>query len=170
LCSRIRVMRACDLLPLGHLVAPWSYWLANSVEARVVRLRSAPGMLLCLPVLVPVQDRSRTGVCGQFGGLRRAPKPERDGGLPGASGDVPPSSLPLDRCPSLYAISSGRGLHLHYVASVHVARVLHHDHITSGGGRGPLGVSPILLPPTHQAFWMIMVISSAVYARSARTG
>jgi hypothetical protein len=48
------LVRASDLLPLGHLGAPWSSWLANSVEARVVGLRSAPGMLFCLPVLALV--------------------------------------------------------------------------------------------------------------------
>ena len=58
-------MRASDLLPLGQLEAPWSSWRANSVEALLVRLRSAPRVLWCLPVLETSQ--------GAFLGSGRGP-------------------------------------------------------------------------------------------------
>jgi len=96
------MVRAFDLLPLGHLGAPWSFGLANSVEALMVRLRSALWMLLFPPILtLSRESSSRTGRRGQFGGLRRVPKRERDGGAPCSSRDVPPSSSFLDRGPSL---------------------------------------------------------------------
>src|SRR6516164_8706461 len=62
---RILVVRASDLLPLGQLEAPWSSWRANSVEALLVRLRSAPRVLWCLPVLETSQ--------GAFLGSGRGP-------------------------------------------------------------------------------------------------